>query len=220
MSLYRIVLPVLVVCVLILVGCQCPRCRAQRQCPAPGFQQQAGVEESPEEVPAAERATISRMAEGARAAELLRDFRKKLLLDGQLAQEKADALAEQAGAELYQANHPRRAAALAADALGLDPENPSARKLLTEARARLSDEDARDELVADTLISTARVRQQSLLQKYLSLRERASDLMAQEKYAEAAEELRRAKRYLEALSSYAPTRRQSEADRASDQTRG
>jgi hypothetical protein len=220
MSLYRIVLPVLVVCSLILAGCKCPSCQTQRQCPAPGLQEQAGVEESPEKSAAAPHPTISRMAEGARAAELLRDFSQELLLEGQLAQKKADALAEQARAELYHANQPPRAAALAADALQLDPGNRSARRLLTEARARLSDESARHELVADTLISTARVQHQSLLQQYLSLRERASELMKQKKYAEAAEELRRAKRYLEALSSYEPVRGQRETGRQTDQTTG
>jgi hypothetical protein len=142
------------------------------------------------------------MAEAPRTARLLQDFRRKLLLDEQLAEKKAQALADQARVELHYARDPRRASELAGRAIRLDPDNHLARRLLTEARALLGDDAARDEWIADALISSVRVQQQSLLQEYLVVRERAAELMEQERYDEAAAALRRAQQYLDALGTY------------------
>ncbi len=135
-------------------------------------------------------------------SDILSEYRKQKMVEKQLKQKKAKALAEQAKVQLYQEATPEKAAKLAREAIALDPGNKEAQDLLTEARVTMGKKDAQLKKQADVLLQEPQVTLQALKQKYKGVKSEARELFSEGKYQKAAAKWRRALEYVNVLSVY------------------
>ena len=149
-----------------------------------------------------EREIQKKLEQEKETSQILSEYRKRQMVQQELERKKAEALVEQARVELYQENHPEKAAELARQAMALDAENDEAEKLLTEARVMMGKPDAELKKQANILAEVPRVTLESLKQKYQSVKEEARKLYEQGEYEEAAAKWRRAQTYVNVLSVY------------------